>query len=95
MDIDNKKIDAATKEFLENPYWKKVYEEATDAAKEWHRYTFLFSLADKYGVEPKEVSDALADLEKRLSFNDLTSILRWTTNGHMRDKIKKLMASKA
>ena len=54
-------------EFLRNPYWKKIYENApSDRVKEWYSLTFYRSVTDDTSVNRTK-----KDIEQEMTKEDL------------------------
>ena len=52
---------------------------------------FLFSVADEVGADRNAVAQVAHAYEEKMPFEALTELLRFSTNGYEREKIKRLM----
>ena len=93
--VDERKITESVESFLENPYWKKYYEDApSDACRRYIALEFYYSDSDDAVDAYEEVAEEMDDLEARLSLADWQHLLKYCGNNPRRaviaERIKAL-----
>lgn len=84
--IDEKAVQENLQEWFENPYWEEYYETApSDTCKSFIALSFYYS-----ETEDEEVGEAMDEMEKKLSLEDLEHLYKYAT-GPGKAKIAKMI----
>ena len=79
--MNESKQNEAIEKFLKNPYWKGIYDKASEAAKTYYKVLFAASLGAIEGDEKKE---SFKSAYKGLSQDDWAYVI-----GHAENKMAK------
>ena len=94
--IEKEKLDAAVRVFTNNPYWKKMYDEApSENCKEKVSLMFYYSLFSSMPEsEKEEYRKYKAEVEDKLELKDWEHLCKYAGNnpwrGRCREMIRKL-----
>ena len=89
-------IAAATREFIVNPYWKRIYDNAPEGAK--IRLALSFCYSERHSKPDFNLHlyrRLRKGIENSLSLNDLLYLVRNDCNGHAQQHFAKLWDEKA
>ena len=75
--MNNEKMQAAIDRFLKDPYWKGIYEGASEKCKQFYDQNFAYSLQ---AVDPKEHTEATIAVYKELDASDWDYLISHSQN---------------
>jgi hypothetical protein len=75
--MSDEKMQTAVNKFLKNPYWKGIYEGASENCKKFYEQNFAYSLD---AVDKKEHTDIVVSLYKSFSDSDWDYLISHTNN---------------